>query len=171
MNDNQIPDLHIKEKFNAKSSLTLEERVKILRESLPPEKQSELKEIKDRLNKEAAQLNEKQERERPLKLQNAYHAAYTHLLQSAQNSKMPPPSAKTIEHNASLAAQHNVAKQENINKEHLKKRGLEFEYDFLKKQQPDHPLVKAARTREAPQPSQQITKDFNTAAAKTAPER
>lgn len=164
MNDNQIPGQQISQHFNSKSALPLEARIEILQKSLPPDKHTQWSELKARLDKEATRLTEKQIQERPAKFKAAYTAEEARLIQSAINSRMPPPPQNVVEHNARIAATALVSQKENLDRKRLQTRSQELQYDFLKKQQPDHPLVKSIR--EAQQPTQQLTHSFNLSAAR-----
>lgn len=164
MTDNQIHAPRISEKFNSSAGLTLQQKVEILCKSLPAEKQPEWSELNGRLKKEAERFSEKHKKDRPQKLQTAINAEQARLTQSANNSNMPQLSPRVIEENAKLNATHSVNQQEAREIKKFDERAFALQYDFLKKHQSDHPLVKSSR--EAHQPTQQLTHSFNLSAAR-----
>lgn len=169
MDGNQISDQRIKGAFNSKANLSLEEKVEILRKSLPPEKQSEYQSLQQKLAKETEGAQQRIENKRPDRMKNAYDSAHTQILESATRSRMPPPTKEAVEHNARLVASQNVQQKERQERQNMRDAILNRELQYLKKAQPDHPLLKERQTPEISRIP--IKENFNSASKQRGQDR
>lgn len=142
MDEYQLSSRRVSPTFNDSAKLSLEEKVAILRKTLPAEKQAALAELKQEFSKRENQLQRRHETERPSLKREAYDAEHSRLIESIGGSKMPLPGKQVIEQKAQIAARTHATSKESNDMSRLKQRNLEQEYNFLKRAQPQHPLVR-----------------------------
>lgn len=146
MPNEQIPRSVITPDFNRRAPLSLQEKVGILEKSLPEQQRASYEAFNKRTDEMMHSAFRRMEQDRSRLLKKETNSEIDRAVTSVRDhGRGPTPNPGILEHNARISAERNVAQRQSEARQKAETRILEQKYDYLKKAQPDHPLVKQIR--------------------------